>query len=603
MSLGYLVLKDRKELVDCAAGRIPADIVIRNGKWVCVQSGEVIPGTDIAVLGERIAYVGADAGHMIGPDTIVFDAAGWYLTPGLLDGHMHVESGMLTVTDFAHTVIPHGTTGMFVDPHEIGNVFGIDGVRYMVEEALQQPIHVFVQVPSCVPSAPGLETSGAVIGAVEVEQALQWDGIIGLGEVMNYPGVINGDEKMHREIAATYGSGKIVGGHYPSDDLGIPFHVYAAGGAQDDHEATTLEGAVARVRQGMRLMMRYGSAWHDVAVLVKAVTELGLDPRHFILCTDDSHSQTLYTEGHMDRVLRHAIAQGLSPMHALQMATINTAEYFGVSNEMGQIAPGRYADILLVKDLVSMEIEWVMGKGRMLARQGKLLIDTPQVERPDWVLNSVCLERPLKADDFRLLSHTNSSPVFAHVIGVIENQAPTRHLKFEMQSMHGEVRAEVGRDIAKIAMVERHHGTGSVKVGLVNGFGFDSVCAIASTVAHDCHHLIVVGTDDENMAIAANHLAEIGGGQVVVRDGEVIAQLCLPIAGLMSDEPAERVSAQAGQILNGFEACGCKLNNPNMQLSLLGLVVIPQLRISDLGLVDVDKFKFIPVIEEINKKD
>ena len=603
MSLRYLVLKDRKELVQCASGKIPADIVIRNGRWVCVQSGEIVPGTDVAILGERIAYVGANAEHTIGPDTLVLDAADGYLTPGLLDGHMHVESGMMTVTDFTHTVIPHGTTGMFVDPHEIGNVFGIEGVRYMVEEALQQPIHVFVQVPSCVPSAPGLETSGAEIGAQEVKEAMEWDGIAGLGEVMNYPGVIQGDEKMHQEIDATYLAGKVVGGHFPSEDTGIPFHAYVAGGAQDDHEATTLEGAVARVRQGMRLMMRYGSAWHDVAVLVKAVTEMGLDPRHFILCTDDSHSQTLYTEGHMDRVVRHAIAQGLSPMHALQMATINTAEYFGVSSELGQIAPGRFADILLVRNLVSMDIEWVMGKGRILAQNGKMLNEVPLMKRPAWILNSVHLKRTLTKEDFRLSCHSNSNPIIAHVIGVIENQAPTRHLKFEVIPQHSEVKAEVERDIAKIAIIERHHGKGSITVGLVHGFGFNCECAIASTVAHDCHHLVVVGTEDANMAVAVNELARIEGGQIVVRNGEVIAQLSLPIAGLMSDEPAEIVSRQAAQILEGFKACGCTLNNPNMQLSLLGLVVIPQLRISDLGLVDVEQFKFIPVIEETSKKD
>ncbi len=261
------------------------------GEWVCVQSGEIIPNTDIAVKGERIAYVGPDASHTIHSTTQVIEADGMYLVPGLLDGHMHVESGMLTVTEFVRAVIPHGTTGMFIDPHEIANVFGLKGVRLMVDEAAVQPIHVWVQMPSCVPSAPGLETPGASIGPEDVAEAMTWEGIIGLGEVMNFPGVFSGDAQMHAEMAATRLAGKVIGGHYASPDLGLPFHGYVAGGPEDDHEGTRLEDAVARVRQGMKAMLRFGSAWHDVDAQVRAVTELGMDPRNFILCTDDSHSQ------------------------------------------------------------------------------------------------------------------------------------------------------------------------------------------------------------------------------------------------------------------------------------------------------------------------
>jgi adenine deaminase len=420
--------------------------------------------------------------------------------------------------------------------------------------------------------------------------------------VMNFPGVINGDEKIQQEIAATRMAGKVVGGHFPSLDLSLPFHAYVAGGAEDDHEGTRIEDAVSRARQGMRVMMRFGSAWHDVAVLVKAVTELGLDPRHFILCTDDAHSQTLHDEGHMDRVLRHAISQGLSPMLAIQMATINTAEHFGVSKELGMIAPGRYADILLVKDLTALNMDLVIAKGQILACGGVLQIDLPKLKRPQWVVNSICLKRPLQPSDFCLSSSADNKPIFAHVIGIIENQASTRHLRVEMRAEGGEVKADINNDIAKIAMIERHHATGGIKVGLVQGFGFDIACAVASTVAHDCHHLVVVGTDDLNMAIAVNTLAEFGGGQVVVKQGKVVGKVELPIAGLMSDEPVEVVATKAASVLSGFRACGCKLNNPNMQLSLLGLVVIPQLRISDLGLVDVDRFRFISVIEnEVEK--
>lgn len=590
------ILQDARPLVDCAMGRTPADLVIQNGRWVSVQSGEIIPHTDVAVIAGRIAYVGPDASHTIGEQTRVIDACERYLVPGLLDAHMHVESGMLTVTEFVRAVAPHGTTGMFIDPHEIANVFGLDGVRLMADEASLQPIHVFVQMPSCVPSAPGLETPGATIGPKEVAEAMTWPGIIGLGEMMNFPGVFNSDEKVHAEMAATRLAGKVIGGHYAALDLGLPFHGYAAGGAQDDHEGTRLEDAVARARQGMKVMMRFGSAWHDVAAQVKAVTEMGLDPRAFLLCTDDSHSATLISEGHMDRVLRHAIAQGLPPLKAIQMATINTAEYFGVSREMGLIAPGRFADILLVGDLTTINAEMVIARGQVIAEDGRLIAEMPCPVHPEWAQHSVRLARPLSGADFKI--KTNKKPtVEAHVIGVIENQAPTRHLRMTLTVLNGEVHADLRKDVAKVALVERHQRTGRVQVGLVHGFGFHQPCAIASTVAHDCHQMVVVGTDDGNMAIAANALAECGGGQVVVLRGEVIGKVELTIAGLMSTETAAVVARKAQTVLDGILTCGCTLNNPNMQISLLGLVVIPELRISDLGLVDVDRFQIIQVLE------
>lgn len=583
-------------LVDVAMGRTPADRIIRDGRWVCVQSGEIIEGTDIAIRGERIAYVGPDADHALGEDTQIIEAEGRYLVPGLLDGHMHVESGMLTVTEFVRAVLPRGTTGMFVDPHEIANVFGLKGVRMMVDEAAVQPAHVWVQVPSCVPSAPGLETPGAEIGPDEVAEALSWPGVIGLGEVMNFPGVFNGDEKMHAEMGQARAAAKVIGGHYASPDLGIAFHGYAAGGPQDDHEGTRLEDAVARVRQGMKAMLRYGSAWHDVAAQVRALTELGLDSRHFILVTDDSHSETLVAEGHMDRAVRHAIQQGVRPIIAIQMATLNTAEHFGVAQQVGQIAPGRYADILLVENLVQMSIARVVCKGVTVAQGGALQLEPPEFSYPPEVKRSVHLARELTAQDFRVPVEA-SGDLQVNVIGVIENQAPTRHLKLSMRPHGGALVADPGRDIAKVALVERHRGTGEVQVGFVQGFGLRAPCAIASTVAHDSHHMIVVGTADDHMAMAANELARVQGGQVVVQDLQVQALVELPIAGLMSDERAEVVAQKAGDVLSAIRSCGCGINNPNMQLSLLALVVIPELRISDKGLVDVVQFQPIPLVE------
>lgn len=596
MGMDSFWLQNSRELVDCAMGRIPAYLVIKNGQWVCVQTGEIIPNIDIAIRGGRIAYVGENADFAIGGQTKVVDAAGKFLVPGLLDAHMHVESGMVTVTEFVRAVVPHGTTGMFIDPHEIANVFGLRGVRLMVDDASVQPIHVFVQMPSCVPSAPGLETPGAVLGPTEVAESMTWPGIIGLGEMMNFPGVVSGDDKVHAEMTATRNAHKVIGGHYASPDLGRPFAGYVAGGAQDDHEGTRLEDAVARARQGMKVMLRYGSAWQDVASQVKAITELGLSSRGFVLCTDDSQAETIYREGHMDRVIRHAMSEGLDPMTAIQMATINTAEYFGVSREIGMIAPGRHADIVLVEDLESFKIHSVFSHGKEISKKGEWLVELPHITYPEWARQSVHLRKPLQTEDFNIPAGKDKR-VIANVIGIIENQAPTKHLRISLAPVEGLVTQDMAQDIAKIALVERHHATGRVQTGLVKGFGFNAPCAIATTVAHDCHQMIVVGTTDEDMVFAANQLAAIGGGQIIVSQGKVLGKIELPIAGLMSNEPAEKVAEQARSVLSGFKQCGCTINNPNMQLSLLALVVIPEIRLTDLGLVDVTRFDFIPVTE------
>jgi adenine deaminase len=402
-------------------------------------------------------------------------------------------------------------------------------------------------------------------------------------------------------MAATRHAGKVIGGHYASPDLGLPFHSYAAGGPEDDHEGTRKVDALKRVRQGMKAMLRYGSGWLDVAAQIKAVTEEGLDSRHFLLCTDDTHSETLVNEGHMDRVVRHTIDLGVDPLTVIQMATLNTAEHFGVAKDMGQIAPGRFADILLVPDLEDFHVQTVVAKGHVIAESGSLVVDLPEVEYPRWATHSVNVQRSLQAEDFRLRVPEGSTgdDLVAHVIGVREGQAPTRHVQVSVQAEDGEVKVDLERDLAKIALVERHNATGDVQVALVQGFGLEARCAVASTVAHDSHHMIVVGTDEAQMARAANELVEMQGGQVVIKEDAVIGKVPLPIAGLMSDKRAERVAEEAGTVLEGFRQCGCTVKNPNMQLSLLALVVIPALRISDLGLVDAENFELIPAIEEV----
>ncbi|MFQ6546795.1 adenine deaminase [Aestuariibius sp. 2305UL40-4] len=582
------------QLIAVAAGRAAADLVFRGGRVVIVQTREILDW-EIAIVDGRFAYVGPDASHCTGEGTEIVDAQGRYLIPGLCDGHMHIESGMLTPAEFARAVIPHGTTTMFADPHEIANVLGLNGVRLMHDEALMQAVSIYMQMPSCAPSAPGLETTGREIGPDDVAEAMAWPGIIGLGEMMNFPGVIAGNDKMLAEIAATQQAGKTVGGHYASPDLGPSFHAYAAGGPADDHEGTREEDAIARMRAGMRAMLRLGSAWYDVESQITAVTERGLDPRNMVLCTDDCFAKTLVDDGHMDRVVRHAIACGCDPLIALQMATVNTASHFGLERELGSIAPGRRADVILTGDLSELPIEKVWARGVLVAEGGECLVDCPHLDWPDHARTTVHLGRSLVAEDFGIPAPEGANRVTAKVIGVVENQAPTKALTADLPVADGVVLPE--GDVCRIALVERHRGTGGVVNGFVSGFGYEGRMAIASTVAHDSHHMIVVGTDPALMAAASNRLGEVGGGVSVWKDGEELALVELPVAGLMSDRPAKEVAAAVDRMVSVMQACGCTLNNAFMQHSLLALVVIPELRISDLGLVDVTRFELTDVLE------
>ncbi len=584
-------------LVAVAAGRACADLVIRGGRVVNVHSREVLDGWQVAVAAGRFAYVGPDASHCIGPDTQVVEADGQYVIPGLCDGHMHIESGMLTPAEFARAVTPHGTTTMFTDPHEIANVMGLEGVRLMHDEALMQPVNIYTQMPSCAPSAPGLETTGYEIGPGDVAEAMTWPGIIGLGEMMNYPGVVAGDPQMLAEMAATQAAGKTVGGHFAAPLGGTDFHAYAAGGAADDHEGTQEADAIMRVRQGMRAMLRLGSAWYDVKAQITAITEKGLDPRSFILCTDDCHSGTLVNDGHMNRVVRHAIDCGCDPLIALQMATVNTATHFGLERELGSISPGRRADMILTSDLSALPIHRVFARGVTVAVDGVAQADFPHIDWPAHARASVNMGAPKVADDFIVAAPEGANRVKAKVIGVVENQAPTKALTAELEVADGAVEGDPAQDIYQIALVERHQASGKVTNGFVSGFGYKGDMAIASTVAHDSHHMIVVGTSRADMAAAANRLAEVGGGVTVWKDGRELALVELPVAGLMSDDLAQTVAAKAEAMVAAMAECGCTLNNAYMQHSLLALVVIPELRISDLGLVDVTTFEITDVFE------
>jgi len=572
-------------------GRRPADLVVRDGRWVNVHSGEVLDHTDLAVVEGRIAYCGPDATAMIGPSTRVILARGRYLVPGLLDAHVHIESSMLTVPEFARAVLPHGTTGVFADPHEIANVLGLRGVRLILDGAQGTPLRVYGQVPSCVPAAPGLETAGAALGPGEVAEALRWPEVVGLGEVMNYPGVVAGDEVVHAKIASALAAGKVVGGHYASPDLGPTFHAYAAGGPADCHEGTRPEDALARVRQGMRAILRQGSAWQDLLAGVCGVREAGIDLRHVLLCTDDRHAETILSQGHMDEVLRLTIEAGIPPVVAIQMATLNTAEHFGVARDVGSIAPGRWADILLVPDLGQFAVDMVIVGGEVVCERGEVVLPFASPSQPAWARDTVRLARPLVAADFAVEAPGEEVEVWT--IEVIENQAPTRAVAMSLPVCEGTV--ALVPDVAYAAVVERHQRSGRIGRGFVRGLGLGAGCALATTVAHDSHNLLIVGTDREAMARAGNQVADGGGGVCLVRGEEVLVWIPLPIAGLLSIGSAEEVAQGMDGLHEGLRGCGCTLANAFMTLSLLALPVIPALRLTDQGLVDVESGSTIPL--------
>jgi len=582
-----------KLLVSTALGMEKADLLVSGGNLVNVNSGELLENVDVAVKKDRVALIGR-ADHTIGNKTTVIDATDKYIVPGFLDGHVHVESSMVTATQFAKAVLPHGTTGVFIDPHEIANVFGLKGVKLMLDEARSLPLKVFVCIPSCVPAAPSFETSGAEISPADVEEAIKWDEVIGLGEVMNYPGVLHCDEKVHEEIRITLHANKVVEGH--SDGLlDKELAAYVAAGITSCHEATRKIDGVQRLRLGLYTMMREGSAWRDVAEVIKCVTEQKLDTRHAILVTDDRHPKTLMMQGHVDDVVRRAIEEGVDPIAAVQMATLNAAEHFKVSRDIGSVAPSKCADIIILDSLSKVSIDTVIADGVVVAKHGRMLVDLASPKYPDFVKRSIRLKRQLTAEDFVVKAPIEEGKVKVHVIGVVEAKTFTKHLQEELPVEKGKVQLSLGKDIAKVAVVERHKLTGNIGLGFVGGFGLKEG-AVASSVAHDSHNLLVVGMNDYDMAVAVNKLAEVGGGMTAVKNGETIGIVELPIAGLMSDEPVEKVSGQVEKLYKAWVALGCTMASPFMTMSLLALPVLPELRITDTGLVDTQKFQFVNLL-------
>ena len=561
-----------------ARGEKPADLLLKNAQLVNVLSGEIHPA-DIAIYDSTVVGFGEYSARQ------VVDLKGKFVCPGLMDAHVHLESSMVQPAEFARAVVPLGTTSVICDPHEIANVLGLDGVQYILDASEGLPLQVYVMVPSCVP-ATHMETAGAVLTAAEIATLLSRDRVLGLAEMMNFPGVLFRVPDVLEKLKVA--GDRPIDGHAPGLS-GLDLNAYVAAGIGSDHECTTVEEAREKLRRGMHILIREGTTARNLHALLPLVTPANARLCHF--CTDDRHPDTLLDskQGHIDDVVRKAIAWGLDPVTAIQMASINTAEYFHI-RRVGAIAPGYRADMLVLDDLEAMQVAQVYAAGKLVAEGGESLAarsDFPQVP----LQPSVHVD--LSALDFGIAA--GEGP--ARVIGVIPEQVVTEELRLEPTVENGYVVSDPARDLLKIAVIERHRRTGNVGLGLVQGVGLQRG-AIASSVAHDSHNLVVIGASDDEMRAAVAALVEMGGGQVVTADGQVQAACPLPIAGLMSDRPLETVAAEVEALTRASQALGCTLPDPLMTMSFLALAVIPSLKLTDLGLVDVGRFEIVPLFGE-----
>lgn len=559
-----------------ARGDEPADLLLRNARLVNVLSGEVHPA-DVAIAGPLIAGVGD--GYSARRE---IDLGGRYLCPGFLDAHVHIESSMVPPAEFARAVVPRGVTTVITDPHEIANVLGLEGVRFMLGDAAGSPLDVRVNAPSCVP-ATHLETSGARLEAADLIPLLSEPKVLGLAEVMNFPGVIQGDPEILSKLCAFHG--RVVDGHCPGLS-GHRLSAYAAAGISSDHECVTVEEAREKLRVGLAIFLREASNARNLRDLLPLVTPA--NERRLCLCTDDRHPIDLLGEGSIDHLVRLAIAAGTDPVTAIRMATLNTAEHYRLKDR-GAIAPGRRADLVVFSDLAAPRAEEVFVSGELLARQGAMVHDRRH-RRYDHLPRTIHLD-PERLD-FGIRAPARASGSQALVIGAIPDQLLTHHLTLPVPVRDGWAQADPERDLLKMAVIERHHGTGNVGLGFVQGVGLKRG-AIASTVAHDHHNLVVIGADDISMRTAALAVAKAGGGLAVAEGERELSSLPLPIAGLMSDWEIGWVRDRLQLLLDHSHRLGARLRDPFMAMSFLALEVIPALKLTDKGLVDVERFEVV----------
>lgn len=571
-----LDLSSLQRLLEVARGDRPAELYFRNARLINTISHE-IEEAGIAVSDGRIAGIGEYEANE------VVDLKGGFLAPALLDGHIHIESTLLTPPEFARAVVPLGTGGVFCDPHEIANVLGARGIQYMLDSSEGLPLNVWVMIPSCVP-ATHMETAGAAMSAADMAPFLSHPRVLGIAEVMNFPGVILGIQEVLEKVAL--GKNRRIDGHAPGV-RGKWLNAYAAAGIGTDHESTQLEEAREKLRRGMAVFIREGSTAKNLDALLPLVKPE--TAQYFAFVSDDRHADELLVEGHMNATLRKAVKKGLDPILAVAMASTNTARIFGVT-ETGALTPGKFADFVLFEDLKEFRPLRVWSRGKEVAREGQLLVDIAKYETKS-VSNTVHLP------DLTARSFDVKQRGAVNIIDIIPDQIVTGSSVATLPSHDGCLSADPEQDIAKLVVIERHGKGATIGRGFVRGLGIKSG-AFASTVAHDSHNLICAGMSDEDTLLAAQTLDACGGGWVVVQNGKVLAQLALPVAGLMSDRSAVEITPDLDALHHAAKSIGCRLSSPFMALSFLALPVIPSLKLTDLGLVDVNKFSLVDL--EVN---
>ena len=569
-----------ENIINVARGLEKADLVIKNANVVNVLSEEIYKG-DIAIVDGIIAGIGE---NYSGKKEI--DVNGAYVSPSFIDGHVHLESAMMLPKEFASVVLPAGTTTVVIDPHEISNVLGLHGISFMHEAVKNLPMDVFTMLPSCVPATP-FETSGFDLNSYDLSLLIDKPWVLGLAEMMNFPGVLNLDNNVMAKLELAKSKEKRIDGHAPYLS-GKDLCAYVASGVKSDHECTTPEEAIERIRLGMYVMIREGTAAKDLDALLPVLKNC--NTRKCIFVTDDRHPSDL--KEHINGMVRRAVEAGVDPIKAIQVASLNTAEYFGLQN-LGAIAPGYKADLLVLPDLKSFKPDIVMKNGNVIAHNGKLAVEIPQGEALA-VRNSVNV-RWITPEDFKISVNEPDGKIGVKALEVIPHQLITKSVETEAIVEDGNAISNIENDTLKICVIERHRATGNIGKGFVKGFNL-KCGAIASTVAHDSHNMIVIGTNDADMYTAAVALIKCKGGKVVVKDGEIISELALPIAGLMSDREFDYVVDKCEELNQAAHSIGCELNDPFMTMGFLSLPVIPELKITDKGVFDTNKFDFIDII-------
>lgn len=577
-----------KVTVEAGLGRIPCDVKLENVKLVNVYSCEIYT-TDIYIKDKRIVSIEPNI-NLEAKEII--NCQGQYAIPGLIDTHMHFESTLLSPEALADVMVPQGTTTICVDLMEIANVAGAAGIKTMLRSMAQLPYRMMIEVSSRVPTAPGLETTGAILGVAEVAEILNWEESCSLGELDPSKILFVQDEYL-KKIAATLQRRKIVNGH-AIGRLGQELNVYASAGIADDHECVDYEELLARIRMGMKVMVREGSTERNIEKLISGVIANGLDYDNLIFCTDDKHASEIRTEGHINYNINKSVSLGVPPLKAIQMATVNAAKHFRVEDEIGSITPGRLADILLVGDLQDIKPIKVIFEGKVVAEAGKLSVECPLGKYPQWIKESVKFKKAVTAQSFEIRSKSNTAKTNVNVIELYDEQIINEWGQAELAVENGCILDDVEKDILKLAVVERYGKTGEVGVGFVKGFGLKKG-ALAFSMSHDHHNIVCVGTNDADMAAGANAICEMQGGLVVVDNGRIIAKMQLLIGGLMSEKPADEVLEEIEAMNKAAKALGCNLPAPFMTLSFISLPTVPKLGLTDKGLIDVLAHKLIDV--------